>query len=116
MQKLNTRNFFLGMGLILLLSCQTAQIPDIQFTASLGPNGASQFDLLDNKTSDLTLTQFAAYWNDLSNAKGPPVCMRSADWATLKLDLEELCSWIEGGCTEEQQQTMTSFMTHIQSP
>lgn len=107
------RRSVLGMGLLVLVSCQTAEIPNVQFVGSLGSSGAVQFDLLDSKTSDLTLLEFATYWDDLSNPKGPPVCMRTSDWASLKMALEELCSWSSGTCTAQQQEALTNFTNQM---
>lgn len=106
----------MGLIAVLLLSggCQTAQIPNVQFTAALGASGAETFDLLDSTTTTLTLQQFATEWDDLSNADGPLVCMRTSDWAALKLDLEELCSW-GGECTTAQQAALTQFTTQLNS-
>ena len=101
------------MGLIALLSCQTAQIPDVQFIGSLGPSGAVTFDLLDASTSTMSLAQFAAQWDNLSDPKGPLVCVKTSDWAALKMDLEELCSWQSGSCTLAQQQALAQFTTNI---
>lgn len=104
----------MGLIAVLLLSggCETANIPNVQFTASLGASGAETFDLLDSTTTTLTLQQFATAWDDLSNANGPLVCMRTADWASLKLDLEELCSW-GGQCTTAQQAALTQFTNQL---
>lgn len=108
-------NFFLGMGLILLPllsgACNNVTIPNVQFVASLGASGAQTFDLLDSTTTTLTLAQFAAQWDDLSNPKGPLVCVRTADWATLKMDLENLCSQVT--CTDQQKIALQSFSSNI---
>jgi hypothetical protein len=103
------------MACITLPNCQSVQIPDVQFVGSLGPSGAVTFDLLDSTTNTMTLAQFASWWNDIGNANGPGVCMRTKDFAAIKADLETLCSWLNGGCTTAQQQAITNFMTNINS-
>lgn len=100
---------------VLLLSsaCTSVQIPNVTFYGSLGPSGAAQFDLMDSNTSMLTLQQFAAQWNDLSNTNGPLICMRTADFSQIKADLETLCSWVNGGCTQAQQQALDNLSENI---
>lgn len=108
------KNWVSGMVLTTLLSgCQTVQIPNVTFIGSLGPSGAEEFDLLDTNESSLTLSEFAAQWNDLANPSGPLVCMRTKDFAAIKADLEALCSWVQGGCTQQQKQAMSQFMQNI---
>lgn len=108
------RNLVYGMACSILLSaCQSVQIPNVQFIGSLGPNGAETFDLLDSAESSMTLGQFAGQWNDIANKNGPLVCLRTNDFAAIKADLETLCSWVQGGCTQAQQDAMTQFMNNI---
>lgn len=103
------------MALSALLNCQNVPIQNAEFIGSLGPQGAVTFDLLDGNSEDLTLAQFAAEWNDLSNPDGPLICTRSKNFANLKRDLESLCSWNPSECTVEAQTAVNNFMSRVQS-
>lgn len=88
----------IGMGL-LLLSCTQIPITDEPWFGSLGPTGAYGFHTLTNEIEDLTLPQWAAKWDDLSNPQGPIVCTYTSVLAGIKGSLEKLCSFEKNVCS-----------------
>ena len=105
------------MALCLLLAasygCGSVQIKDATFYGSLGPNGAVSFNLLSSGSSDLSLEQWAAKWDDLANAAGPMICERTSTLANLKQVIETLCSWNSSECTQQAQSQVDAFMSRV---
>lgn len=99
----------------LLLSCTTAQIPDVPWEASLGTQGAVVFSTLSSNMANRTYAQFLADWDDLANAQGPLMCTRTSFFAQLKSLQESLCDQT-GNCTNMtamQSKQFLQFMSNL---
>lgn len=102
------------MALILLSACNSVPIKNATFDGSLGPNGAFEFNLLNTDSKDISLQDWAAAWNDLSNPDGPMVCTRTATLANFKMVIETLCSWHPSECDIQAQNQVSQFMSRVQ--
>jgi len=106
---------FIGMAacLTLLPSCSKVIISDSVWTGSLGAQGGIQVHTLANvQSTTITLAQFAALWDNLSD---PLICTNSSVFASWKEDLEKLCSDTNKCSYDDSQaiQKVSKVMTRI---
>ncbi len=86
-------------GLLLSLdACTSIPINDHEFCGSLGANGASCWYLLTNENEQMSLQQFAVWWDDLKDPKVATSVSTLMDW---KGDIEQMCT-ITSDCTKGQ--------------
>ena len=87
------------VGVLLLNACVQVPITDSMWCGSLGASGASCAHTLTDQTQQMSLQEFAVWWNDLSN---PKVATTLAALTELKADLEKLCTF-SGDCSVQTQ-------------
>lgn len=71
--------------------------------------------MLTSGSTDLTLEQWAALWNNLSGPNGPIICTTTSTVQNLKSALESLCSWNPSECTTDVQTQINNFMGEVSS-
>lgn len=113
MRLLHTLGLFTGMVLLGLSisGCPSVQIKDEEVCGSLASKGATCFHTLTEESRTMTLQEFAAWWNDLSD---PKIATRASAFADAKAALETLCS-INNVCTYEQKQVIAKLSNKFDS-
>lgn len=94
---------------LLLPRCANVTIADHEFCGSLGAQGAFCAHLLTNDTRTLSLQQFAAYWDDLTDPKVATSISTITDW---KADIENLCT-DSGDCSEQMEAQVNTLYNKI---
>jgi hypothetical protein len=98
------------MALPLLSNCTSIAIQDHEVCGSLGPQGAACYHLLTNDSRTLSLTQFAQYWDDMTDPKVATSISTITDW---KGDIEQLCSAQQGICSVTLQAQATALVSKM---
>jgi hypothetical protein len=96
----------MGLLALLLSSCARVTIKDSVWYGSLGAAGAAEEHTLTSDSATLTLAQWAAKWDDLSN---PMVCTLYSTFSEWKADIEKLCSYSNDCDYQTQQQIQELF-------
>jgi hypothetical protein len=96
----------MALPLLLLTRCTAVTVKDAELCGSLASKGASCFYMLSDGSRDLSLAQFAEYWNDLSD---PKICTTASAFASFKAEIEQLCSDHQGACSYEVEQKVDAI-------
>jgi hypothetical protein len=94
---------------LLLNSCAGITVTDSMWCGSLASQGAYCSHTLTNATETMTLAQFAAYWDDLSDPKVATSVSTLAEW---KADIEKLCTF-SNACSAQVQAQVTAVYNKI---
>lgn len=101
------------MGLLLTVSgCKRITITDSIWIGSLGPEGGVIIHTLASPAPQtVTLEEFSALWDDLSN---PMICTSASTFATWKENIEKLCSF-DNVCSYNDKQAISEASKTINS-
>lgn len=94
---------------LLLSSCASVTISDHEVCGSLGIQGAACYHLLTDQSRTMNLTQFAAYWNDLTD---PKVVTPLSTITDLEATIEKLCT-DDNVCTQAIQDQVAQLKIKV---
>jgi len=102
------------MAGLLLANCADVQINNHYFCGSLGAGGAAcSWFMPDDQHQpyNMTLQEFAAWWDDLSDPKVATELSTILDW---KADIEQLCTDVNA-CSDATVMQVDNLINKIQS-
>ncbi len=100
---------FISMGLVTLANCAGVTLTDSMWCGSLAQAGAFCSHTMTDDTLSMTLPEFAAWWDDLSDPKVATSVSTLAEW---KGDIEKLCTF-ENVCSIQVQQQVDAVYNKI---